>query len=101
MWPLVFLLLIAFLVWYWADSMRSRELAIQLAGFACRERGVLLLDQTVSLIRLQARRSPAGIRLRRTYRFEYSEQGVGRHEGHIVMLDTDVEELSMGLPGDM
>jgi len=38
------------------------------------------------------------MRLRRLYRFDFSEQGVGRHTGHIIMLDTRVEEFSLGLP---
>ncbi len=101
MWPLALLIFIAFLTWYWADSMRSRERAVRFADAACRERDVLLLDQTVRLIRLQIRRSPSGIRMRRTYRFEYTEEDAGRHDGHIVMLGPELEELSMGLPDDV
>jgi hypothetical protein len=40
------------------------------------------------------------VRLRRVFRFDYSEAGVGRHTGHVVLVGIDLEEASLGLPGD-
>ena len=34
----------------------------------------------------------------RQFRFDYSEEGAGRHTGHIVMLGIQLADLSMGLP---
>jgi hypothetical protein len=93
--------LILFLVaigWFWLDSLRAREMATGVASEMCTRRGLQFLDQTVALVRLGVRRTPAGLRLRRLYRFDYSEQGFGRYTGHIIMLGTRVEEFSLGLP---
>jgi hypothetical protein len=92
------ILLLVAVGWFWLDSLRARELATGIASEMCRRRGLQFLDQTVALVRLGLRRTPAGLRLRRLYRFDYSEQGFGRHTGHIIMLGTQVEELSLGLP---
>jgi hypothetical protein len=54
----------------------------------------------VALARLSLRRTPSGLRIRRLYRFDYSESGMGRHTGHVLMLGSAVEEFSLGLPGE-
>jgi len=86
------------IVWFWVDSLRTREMATRLCRAACSQREVQFLDQTVALRRLGLRWMPDGLRLRRVYRFEYSEEGVGRSTGHIVMLGRAMQELSMGFP---
>ncbi len=95
------LLLISLLLavaWFWLDSLRARELATGVAAAMCGRRDLQFLDQTVALARFGLGRSARGLRLRRVYRFDYSEEGVGRHTGHLVMLGTAVEEFSLGLP---
>jgi len=44
------------------------------------------------------RRTDAGLRLRRVYRFDFSEEGVGRRGGYLVLLGLDLESISLGLP---
>ena len=39
-----------------------------------------------------------GVRLRRVYRFDFSEEGMERRQGYIVMRGLNLEELSFGLP---
>jgi len=92
------ILVLAALGWFWLDSLRARELATGVASEMCARRGLQFLDETVALVRLGVSRTPGGMRLRRLYRFDFSEQGVGRHTGHIIMLGTWVEDLSLGLP---
>jgi hypothetical protein len=94
------LLLLALIAWFWLDSLRAREIATEICRAACRQRDVQFLDQTVALRRLRVRWPANGVRLRRVYHFDYSEEGVGRHTGHIILLGIDLEELSMGLPSD-
>ena len=43
--------------------------------------------------------NPAG-KVQSVYRFDYSEEGVGRHTGHVIMLGSRLEQLSMGLPDE-
>jgi hypothetical protein len=95
----LFTLLALFLIgWFWLDSMRARELATGVCRAACEQRGLQFLDQTVALRHLGVRRTPAGLRLRRVYRFDFSEEGVGRRGGYLVLLALDLEEISLGLP---
>ena len=97
----LFALLIVFLVgWLWLDTLRAREMALGLVRRACDRRGVQLLDQTVALGRLGLRWTARGLRLRRAYRFEYSDEGVGRQTGHLVLVGLQLEDFSMGLAAD-
>ena len=83
---------------FWLDSLRAREIATGIGRAACERRGVQFLDYTVALQNLGLRWLAEGVRLRRIYRFDYSEEGAGRHTGHITMLGIQLEDLSMGLP---
>jgi hypothetical protein len=91
------LLVLALLVGFWLDSARSREQAVRHCTRACRDRGVQFLDQTVALTRLGLAWSPRGLRLRRSYRFDFSVEGVERHSGEIRMLGTQLERFSLGI----
>jgi hypothetical protein len=95
---LMVLLLFAGLIWFWLDSARARELAIGICQEACKQRELQFLDQTVALSRLGLRWTDRGLRLRRRFRFEYSEEGVGRHTGHVTLVGIGLEEFSLGLP---
>jgi len=83
--------------WLFLDSLRSQEAAIVICGKACKERNVQLLDQTVSVCRVGIKWGTEGIKLRRTYRFDYSDDGEDRHTGHLILIGTRQEQLSMGL----
>ena len=81
------LLLLAAIIWFWMESLNVREQAIQAAVLACRQIGVQLLDQTVSLDKLRPARSPQGrMTFRRTYSFEFSAAGVERRRGWAILL---------------
>jgi hypothetical protein len=81
---------------YVYQSIRVRELALAAARRACRDAGVQLLDQTVSMQRLSASRdSEQRWRLWRQYRFEYSANGYERHSGNIIMLGKRLQAVVM------
>lgn len=84
--------------WFWLNAARAREMAVGLAQRACKERGVQLLDQAVALRRLGLRWRAQGLRIRRVYRFDFSEEGVGRRTGYLVLLGLQLVDLSLGLP---
>lgn len=78
------------------DGLRVREAAIRLAKDACRQHGLQLLDYTVQGARTRFARDANGIaRLRRTYVFDFSDDGMTRRSGSIVMLGTQVESLQL------
>jgi hypothetical protein len=85
------------MIWFWLDSARAREIATAICAAGCRQRNVQFLDQTVGLQRLGLRWTPSGVRIRRIFRFDYSEEGFGRRRGHIVMVGTNMEEFTLGL----
>lgn len=93
------LLLLALLVWFWLDSARAREIATGICRVGCEQRQVQFLDQTVALRRLGLRWTRQGLRIRRLFQFDYSEEGVGRRDGHVILVGIQLEEFSLGLPG--
>lgn len=95
---LLALLLVLSVAWFWLNAARAREMAVGLAQRACQERGVQLLDQAVALRRLGLRWEARGLRVRRVYRFEFSEEGVGRRTGYLVLVGLELVDLSLGLP---
>lgn len=80
-------------LWYWWDTARSNETAIQSARSICRNAGYQLLDATVSRQRTWLRRhSGAGIQICRLYSFEYSQDITHRQFGYLVLLGHQVVE---------
>lgn len=84
--------------WFWLDALRAREMATALSRQACSDRELQFLDQAVALRRLGLRWTHQGLRLRRVYRFEYSETGTGRRTGYLILIGLNLEEISLGLP---
>ncbi len=96
---LIVLIAIGVVIWYWSESLRSREQALRICADACRQMNVQLLDQTVAVRRLGIGRDGGGrIRLRRDYGFEFSIDGVERYRGHVVLLGRFLEYLQMQHP---
>ena len=59
---------------------------VQVGHSACRAAGVQLLDQTVHAAGLRLRRRDDGrLGLERSFRFEYSYDGVDRHIGKMIL----------------
>jgi len=95
---LLAILALVLIGWFWLDSLRAREIATGIGRKACEQRNVQFLDQTVALRRLGIRWLSDGLRWRRVYRFDFSEEGVGRHTGYLILVGLNLEELTLGLP---
>jgi hypothetical protein len=96
MWELALLLALAFLGWFAFAALRAREAAIAFARAACDRQGLQFLDFTVQGAQVRVARDAEGhATLRRTYRFEFSEDGANRRAGSIVMLGVNVESLQL------
>lgn len=90
------LLSLSLAIWFWADSLRARERALAVCKRACREIDAQLLDQTVALRRLGVARDPDGrAAWRRSYRFDYTLDGVTRLHGSLTLRGREVESLSL------
>lgn len=79
----LFLLAIALTIWIWMGALAAREIAIRFGRELCRNAGVQLLDQTVSMTRLRIERVNGVPTLIRRYGFEISLDGSDRHRGHL------------------
>jgi len=90
--PFWLLLVTGLLGWFWLDSLRARERALETARFICLREGLQLLDGTVTLTRLRAGRDASGrLRLERTYAFEYSRDGEERRHGFVRIVGTEAD----------
>lgn len=82
------------LLYYWLHTMRIKELARQAGKRACVKANVLFLDDTVEQIRIGLGRDGYGrLKIFRTYKFEYTEDGDSRHSGVLTMLGRRVDDL--------
>jgi len=84
---LLFLMLLAAVIGIWHDNTRARETANRIAADACRRSNVQMLDGTVALASLRPRFDLAhGLRVERTYVFDYAVDGVLRSTGFVIMV---------------
>ena len=84
----LFLLLLAFAAGFafWSASRGAAERAIALGREACAAAVVQLIDQTVHATGLRLRRhDDRWLRIERTFRFEYSEDGTDRQSARMVL----------------
>jgi hypothetical protein len=72
--------------WFVWDTLRARENANDAMRTACDARGLLFLDDTVSLRSVRPVRDENGqLRLRRIYTFQYSGSGYDRRDGSLTL----------------
>ncbi len=91
---IILLALIALLIWFWQESLKSREIATQVARASCRRQELQLLDGTVSLQTLRPYyRSRDDYGLKRIYTFDYSGDGVSRQTGCVVLYNDRVTSI--------
>ncbi len=83
--------------WFWLDSLRARDVALDGARRACEAEGVQLLDWTVAMKRIRLGRDEEGRRgFQRTYEFEFSDTGNNRIGGSITVIGRQM--LALHLP---
>ncbi|MDH5835517.1 DUF3301 domain-containing protein [Luteimonas kalidii] len=71
---------------WWNASRAAAERATRVGRDACRAAGVIWLDQSVHAAGMRLRRRADGrLGWERVFRFEYSEDGMQRHIGRMVL----------------
>ena len=96
--PSEFFLLFTFAAFAWLvwDNLKAREAAVVASRRLCKSEGVQLLDDTVAMQSLRpVRDDRGGLRLRRTYAFEYSDTGNNRQTGAVTLVGDRVTSLYM------
>ena len=90
------LLMLGLIVWFWTNTLRVRELAIETAREACRYQNLQFLDATVVMHKLAVRRSTNGqLVLQRTFLFAYSEHGDDRRTGFVITSGNHVDQVGL------
>jgi hypothetical protein len=85
------ILVLLALVWLWHIGQSSRDKAVATARHTCLREGVQFLDGTAALQSIiPAWSRHEGPVLQRTYTFDYSEDGLSRRTGCIIMRNTRV-----------
>ena len=80
---------------FFTAGRAAAERAAEIGRDACHAAGVQWLDQSVHASGLRLRRKDSGwLGLERSFRFEYSEDGVDRHVGRVVLLDGKLVSFS-------
>lgn len=82
---------------WWQLSIEARDRANVAAHEACERAGAQLLDGTVSFKSVRLVRDEHGRpALRRTYVFDYSEDGATRRHGFVMLRGREVELVGLG-----
>jgi hypothetical protein len=90
------IILLGLIAVYWQSGMRGKELAVLAAKKECKLCGVQLLDQTVQQVKISMSRDTKDQwRIWREYRFEYTQDGEGRHEGQLTLLGQKVLRVAL------
>lgn len=85
---------------FWSASRAAAERATTLGRDACQRAGVQLLDHSVHAERLRVRRRDDGrLGLEYSFRFYWSDDGVQRHVGRMVLRGEKLVWFSGPLPG--
>ena len=72
---------------FFSAARAAAERATEIGRDACHAAGVQWLDQSVHATGMRLRRRDDGwLGIERSFRFEYSEDGQGRHIGRVVLL---------------
>ena len=84
------------LVWFWADSVQARDIAVAAARNAAQQYRLQLLDATVAFSSMKFARDAYGkLRLRRIYTFEVSDTGDNRLPCRLALVGKRVEEIDI------
>jgi len=93
---LVLLILVVMAALLWHRNLACRELANRVAGTTCGRAQVQLLDGTVAFARYGVGRDTHGRwTLLRTYVFDYTDNGVDRRQGFVVLRGLDLEAVGL------
>ncbi len=96
---IIALILIAALIWFWSDSLKSRERMTSTCSRICNDMHLQFLDETVALVRLRLKRAVSGrLAWQRTYVFEFSESGSDRWRGNALLTGQKVESVQLENP---
>lgn len=81
------------LVWFWFDSIKAGDKAVQSAKNACSRMSIQLLDETVMLKGIGVRTFFRGLGFWRRYEFEYNDGTNLRQKSYLILQGKTVIEV--------
>ncbi|MEE9310032.1 MAG: DUF3301 domain-containing protein [Cocleimonas sp.] len=88
------ILFLALLAWFWLNSIRAKEIALQASAEACKEIQAQFLDQTASLKKLRINRDRNGRMIfERVYSFDFSRDRETRLQGFVTIVGQKVTQV--------
>lgn len=86
--------------WIWYATLRAREHANLVAAETCRKLNVQFLDGTVAFTGMRPARDLGGhLSLRRSYVFDYTDDGMTRRQGFVILRGRDLEAVGLAPEG--
>ena len=96
---IAFLVLLGTVIWFWQDSLRSREIAIFYARQCCQNINYQILDETVAVKTLKPGRNLKGnFVFYRHYSFEFSLNGYDRYSGSVFLIGQKPTSIQLNHP---
>ena len=89
----ILIILLVAIAWFWLDSSRAREFAVEICRQASEKYGVQFLDESVVLSKFGIRWPEQGLRFRRVYDFDFSRNGDERLSGQVALIGIELEFL--------
>ncbi len=90
----------AYALWSW--SVRGRERVLAVVREVCRDLDLQALDDSVVLRGVKLLRTPDGLRIGRSYRFEFTLDGSTRYVGDVGLIGLRLAWVRVGHPqGDI
>lgn len=91
---LLIILFLGLLAWFWLNSIRAKEIAMQASATACKQIEVQFLDQTASLKKIKVSRNKNGrMTLERTFSFDFSRDRETRVQGFVTIIGQKVTQV--------
>ncbi len=92
----IILFILVAIIFYWIDTIRTKEIAVVHGKNACKDAGVTFLDQTVEIKKVRLKRNSRGaVAFYREYQFEFSSDGIRRVDAVIIMLGKQLLHLQL------
>lgn len=91
---ILIILFLALIAWFWLNSIRAKEIALQASAEACKQIEVQFLDQTASLKKLRINRDRNGRMIfERIYSFDFSRDRETRVQGLVTIIGQRVTKV--------
>jgi len=91
---ILIILFLALIAWFWLNSIRAKEIAMQASAEACQQIQAQFLDQTASLKKMKINRNQNGRMIfERTYGFDFSRDRETRQQGLVTIVGQKVTQV--------